>query len=126
MQNTHRFSKKHRLRQAGDFSLCLKEKKRCASRAFIAILRLNQLKHARLGVLVPKKYFKRAVDRNRIKRLARESFREFSELFSGFDILILVKSDAPKLESAAWFSDMQSLWTLCKHSLNAANTASSN
>lgn len=120
MQATHRFTKEYRLRQSGDIRLCLKEKKRCASKAFVAICRPNQFKHARLGVVVPKKYFRRAVDRNHIKRLAREIFRRESNRLPGLDVLILVRSDAPKLDRSAWFSDMQSVWSLCKISYSAA------
>ena len=35
----------------------------------------NNLEHPRLGLTVAKKHLKRAHDRNRIKRLVRESFR---------------------------------------------------
>lgn len=37
--------------------------------------RLNQLPHARLGVVVAKRFAPRAVTRNTIKRLTREIFR---------------------------------------------------
>ncbi len=35
----------------------------------------NTLSYSRLGIVAPKKVLKRAVDRNRIKRLVREAFR---------------------------------------------------
>jgi|GEM_PF-3976772 len=42
---------------------------------------------ARLGMAVAKKCAKRAVDRNRLKRLARESFRQHKHSLAGFDIV---------------------------------------
>lgn len=36
----------------------------------------NQKKDAYLGLIVPKQYLRRAVDRNRIKRIVREVFRQ--------------------------------------------------
>ena len=52
---------------------------------------------ARLGLAVAKKHLKRAVDRNRIKRLVRESFRQQRDLLKGLDIVVLVK---PGIETA--------------------------
>jgi ribonuclease P protein component len=39
---------------------------------------INQLEVSRLGLAIPKKNAKRAVDRNRIKRIIRETFRKSS------------------------------------------------
>lgn len=44
-------------------------------KAFYVILNNDSNNHIKFGVTVPKKKFKRAVDRNRIKRLLRESIR---------------------------------------------------
>ena len=49
------------------------------------------------GVSVPKKLFKKAVDRNRIKRQMRLSFEKLDnkQLFSGSGILIYKSKDRP-------------------------------
>jgi ribonuclease P protein component len=47
------------------------------------------LPYARLGLTVSKKHVRKSVNRNRIKRMARESFRHRqSELF-GLDVLVI-------------------------------------
>jgi len=51
---------------------------------------------ARLGLAVAKKCAKRAVDRNRLKRLARESFRQHKQSLAGFDIVLLVLKSLEK------------------------------
>jgi ribonuclease P protein component len=41
----------------------------------MVMVRPNQVGHARLGMIVAKRLLARAVDRNRVKRCVRESFR---------------------------------------------------
>ena len=52
----------------------------------------NGLGHARLGVLAPKKFLPRAVDRNAIKRLSRERFRLVQSELRALDIVLLCRS----------------------------------
>ena len=42
---------------------------------FVLFARLNQLTHARLGIVVAKRFAPRAVTRNTVKRVCREVFR---------------------------------------------------
>ena len=48
---------------------------------------------ARLGIVVAKRNVKLAVDRNRLKRLVRESFRQQQEHLGGLDIVVIIKKD---------------------------------
>lgn len=48
----------------------------------------------RLGITVSTKIDKRAVVRNRIKRLIREVFRKNRGRFDGFDIVVIARKDA--------------------------------
>jgi ribonuclease P protein component len=54
----------------------------------------NQLNHPRLGLAIAKKAIKRAVDRNSIKRIARESFRLRQHTLTALDIVVLARRDA--------------------------------
>lgn len=54
------------------------------------LLRANPLGVPRLGLIVPKRVFPRAVDRNRMKRVLREVFREQQARLGSRDILIRV------------------------------------
>ena len=51
-------------------------------------IRGNGLGYARLGLIVPKKYLPSAVDRNRLKRRAREWFRLHQEGIRSEDVLV--------------------------------------
>ena len=48
----------------------------------------NQRGHARLGIVVGRKAFPRAVDRNRFKRLVREQFRKVFARLQPLDIVV--------------------------------------
>ena len=51
----------------------------------------NNVPSARLGVNIAKKKIRKAVDRNKIKRIAREVFRK--QKFEGIDIVLILKNE---------------------------------
>jgi ribonuclease P protein component len=50
--------------------------------------------HARLGLAISKKQARRAVDRNRLKRLSREAFRVSRDQLKGLDLVIMARRAA--------------------------------
>ena len=69
---------------------------------------------ARLGLIVGKRQAKRAVDRNRIKRALRESFRSRRSTLPGVDIVVqLMESVVPSELDV----DAQSLWPMLSNEL---------
>jgi ribonuclease P protein component len=52
----------------------------------------NGLNLARLGLVVPKKHIYGAVERNRLKRIIRESFRLKQEKLKGNDMVVVVRN----------------------------------
>ena len=61
------------------------------------MFRANAFGVPRLGLIVPKRVFPRAVDRNRMKRVLRELFRGRQALLGSRDILIRVTATKPAL-----------------------------
>jgi ribonuclease P protein component len=84
------------------------------------LARINGLEHARLGLAVSKKKLKRAVDRNRLKRVIRESFRSHQTMLTGLDLVVVNRgadmSDNNGYYLASLSLHWQRLTKRCKHS----------
>ena len=70
----------------------------------------NSLPHPRLGITVSKKRARLAVERNRIKRIMRESYRLQQHNLSGFDIIVIAKPGITNLDNPALHDLMNYLW----------------
>lgn len=80
----------------------------CPELLFLA--RPNGLDHPRLGIVVSKKNCRRATQRNRIKRLIRESFRCQQTRLSGIDVIVLARRGAADLDNKAVTELLAKLW----------------
>jgi len=69
------FSQNERIRKRKDYERLKRKGKRIRGKHFIINYAENGLECHRLGLVVPKRYFKKAVERNRLKRCVREWFR---------------------------------------------------
>jgi len=68
---------------------------------FLVMARPNECGHARLGLIVAKKQLRRAVDRNRVKRCAREAFRSIRAELPACDFVVrLIARPEPGQEGA--------------------------
>ena len=79
------------------------------------LYRPNGLNGARLGLAIAKKCARRAVDRNRLKRLVRESFRAHVQSLPGVDIVVLCARGAPALSNQRLFELLERAWAIIGH-----------
>jgi len=70
-----KFSRQSRLLKPAQFKLVFQQPIRSSDDYFRVMARVNEIRQHRLGMAVSKKACPSAVGRNRIKRVARESFR---------------------------------------------------
>lgn len=64
----------------------------------------------RLGLIISKKSIKRAVDRNRVKRITRESFRLCQSRLSGLDVVIMSRAGLGELSGTALRAVLDKHW----------------
>jgi|TARA_Y100000994_G_scaffold133017_1_gene109061 ribonuclease P protein component len=70
----------------------------------------NQHGRARLGLAVSKKFAARAVDRNRIKRIVRESFRHNARTLKAVDIVVQITPRARSASKPVLHESLEKLW----------------
>ena len=104
------FNKLSRITQSKQFNLLFSCSKKIYGEYFSFRFRENNCLRARLGVIVTKKNQKRAVQRNHLKRVVRESFRNEQYNLIGMDIIVLVKRGAEKACSLTLRKDLQKNW----------------
>ncbi|MFC4729139.1 ribonuclease P protein component [Coralloluteibacterium thermophilus] len=66
---------------------------------------------ARLGIAVSRRVSKRAVERNRIKRCVRESFRHVRARLPAADYVLVARPEAAGRDGATLRADLERLWT---------------
>ena len=76
----------------------------------LLLARHNGQPHARLGLVIAKKNVRHAVDRNKIKRIARESFRHHCAELDSLDIVVLARKGLGELDNAALHALFKDMW----------------
>ena len=92
------------------FNHVFQQPHRAGSPHLTILARDNSYCHPRLGQAVPKKQIKLAVDRNRFKRLVRESFRHHQHQLPAKDFVVIAKKSANALSNDELMSLLDKLW----------------
>lgn len=66
--------------------------------------------HARLGLAVAKRHVPRAVDRNRVKRVVRESFRQRRDKLGAADIVVLARKHTAGMSNRSLSGQLRDIW----------------
>lgn len=104
------FPKSHRLLKPSDYSRVFSDVTlKVPHRNFLILASANSLGHARVGLIFSKKNLRLAVQRNRIKRQVRETFRLQSDL-PGLDIIVLGRQGLDRLDNDTVRSSLNDLW----------------
>jgi ribonuclease P protein component len=104
------FSRELRLLTPSHYSRIFNEPARAANQHFTLLAKPNTLSNPRLGLTIAKKHVKKAVQRNRLKRLARESFRLHQHQLDAIDIVLMVKKGVDELSNEEIHAQLTKLW----------------
>ena len=104
------FPRAARLLKAQDFARLRGISRRVGTRHFSAEVAANEFGGARLGLAISKRVSKKAVRRNRIKRIARDHFRHTRADLPAIDILLIARSSADQEDNATLRAELVHLW----------------
>ena len=110
------FEKHKRLLNKKEYEYVFADAKKTVNDEFIVLHRKNAVGHARLGLALSKKAVAKASQRNRLKRLIRESFR--SNKLPAIDLVFLAKKNPNKkpnknidqVKNTLIHSNLSALW----------------
>ncbi|MGL6160749.1 ribonuclease P protein component [Microbulbifer sp.] len=105
------FAKPLRLLDAAQYRAVFSDTRvRAAHPKLLILARPNDLGHPRLGLVIAKKHVRNASDRNRIKRIVRETFRLRQHQLPPLDTVVLARTGAGELDRAELAALLDKLW----------------
>lgn len=119
------FPRQLRLLNAGDFSHVFEQADlKVHGKGMMALVRLSTRGYPRLGLVVSKKNVKRAVDRNRFKRLVRESIRLRQEQLPSVDIVVLARRGVQDIDNDTLHRQLHGMWKRLQRDAQAVTSSS--
>ena len=106
----NKFSRELRLLTPTHFEYVFKNATPAVSPQLTLLARTSNTDNPRLGITIAKKRVKHAHNRNRLKRIIRESFRTQKQNLPNVDIVVVGKSGIDKLSNQELFSLLNKLW----------------
>lgn len=99
-----------RLRRRADFAALKSSGGRLGVRCFQLRYAPNNSGTPRLGLAISKQVSRRAVERNRLKRLVRESFRRVRHRLPAVDLVVMARAQAAGMDGAPLLAQIDELW----------------
>lgn len=94
------YSRRLRLLTGGDFKFVFDGAVfKVSEQSLLILSRPNDLDHPRIGFVISKKNIRRAVKRNRVRRIIRESFRLHQHELPNVDIVVLARKGLDDLDN---------------------------
>jgi len=118
----HSLGKTRRLLTAADYTRVFsRADARAGTRELLLLARRSPAPHNRLGLVVGKKNIRLAVQRNRIKRIAREFFRGLPEQEPPVDVIVLAKRGLDGLDNRELRDQLSRQWRKLLHRIGPGN-----
>jgi ribonuclease P protein component len=94
------YSRRHRFTARGSFGAVLRGPRKLRGRLAVIHVALARGSHSRMGLALTRRLVPLSVDRNRLKRLAREAFRHHVVKTAGFDCVMTLRSRFDRTQAA--------------------------
>ncbi|HAH70678.1 MAG TPA: ribonuclease P protein component [Succinivibrionaceae bacterium] len=105
------FPRKDRILTSGDYDKVFQHCIRASVRGVLVLGHKSEIaEHPRLGLVIPKKVLKRAVWRNRVKRVAREAFRLSKNSYPSVDFVVIAKPGIKDINNTELTRILLDLW----------------
>jgi ribonuclease P protein component len=120
------FGKGRRLLNASDYSGVFDSgEARASHRNLLLLATRNHQPGHRLGLVIAKKNVRLAAQRNRVKRIAREFFRQLPDSEPRIDVVLLARRGIDQLDNAELSSILRQQWQkLVRHASELETTTS--
>ncbi len=102
------FPKNKRLLTKFDYDRVFSQTSKWVTSEFIVLFSKNSVGQTRLGLAISKKTVPKAHDRNRIKRILRETFR--TRTLASFDVIVLAKRGVDKIQNSVLITQINKAW----------------
>jgi ribonuclease P protein component len=110
-----RFRSNQRVLKSKDFRKISQVGTRVFVKDFLAVVSNAHTDIGRIGITVSKKCSKKAVERNRIKRLVRESYRLNADCLQTKDVVVIAKVHTSEKPNPVLSSELNRLWKKVAH-----------
>jgi ribonuclease P protein component len=104
----NKFYRANRLLSKAEYDHVFSKASKWVTSEFIFLYRKNSIGHARLGLAISKKNVAKAHERNRVKRLLRETFR--TTTLPSLDIVVLAKRGIEQVQNSVLIPQLNAAW----------------
>ena len=101
-----------------DFNRVFKQSKRSTDASLVVLAGQGFPESCRLGLAISKKHLPRAVDRNRVKRLVRESYRRNTANLPDGDYIVMSRPGINKVDNQGILQSLDKHWQHLSDKIN--------
>jgi ribonuclease P protein component len=112
------FARKSRLVRPAEFKHVFQQPNKSSDKALLILARRNTLGYARLGLAVSIKSAVTAVERNRVKRVSRESFRQHKASLGGMDFIVTGRAGLTEKTNQELRAGLERHWLILVNAKN--------
>lgn len=104
------FPQQSRLKTPADYKKVFTNPTKSSDTYFTLLAVKNDFEYPRLGLVVAKKNIRKAVHRNRVKRVIRDNFRRHRHTMMNIDIVVLARKEALDVAPSLLQKSLEKHW----------------